>query len=321
MRIDYSEAAKLLHENDNFCILTHRSPDGDTIGCGFGLYYALISIGKSVCVLCSDEFPRRFQYLYADYVTTKFSPEFFIAVDIADAKLLGNELKKYSEKIDLCIDHHHSNTGYARKLLLEPDAASASEVMYTLIETAGITISQDIAKCLYTGIVTDTGCFKYPATTASTHRIAAKLIDTGIAYAAINRRMLDTKSKPRIAIESFAISHMEYYLDEQCAFVAVSHDLMLEAGVTDDDLEGLAPLTTQLETVEVGILVKEKDRGRFRVSMRSVKDTDVSAICAKFGGGGHFHAAGCMIDGTLSDVRMRLLKAVASVMGIDLWVV
>jgi phosphoesterase RecJ-like protein len=114
---------------------------------------------------------------------------------------------------------------------------------------------------------------------------------------------------------------MEYYLDEKCAFVAVSHDFMKETGATDDDLEGLAPLTTQLETVEVGILVKEKDKGRFRISLRSVKETDVSAICAKFGGGGHFYAAGCQIEGTLSDVRMRLLKAVASVMGIDLWVV
>jgi phosphoesterase RecJ-like protein len=321
MKIDYNEAAKLLLENDNFCILTHRSPDGDTIGSGFGLYYALKSIDKNACVLCSDEFPRSFAYLYADYVNMKFAPQFFIAVDVADSKLLGNELKKYAEDIDLCVDHHHSNSGFAKNLLLEPDAASASEVVYTLIETAGIPLTQNIAQCLYTGIITDTGCFKYPATTASTHRIAAKLIDTGINHASINRRMFDTKSKTRIAIESYAISHMEYYLDEKCAFTAISHELLQESGATDDDLEGLAPLTTELETVEVGILIKEKDKGRFRVSMRSVKETDVSLICAKFSGGGHFHAAGCQLEGTLYDVRMRLLKAVASAMGIDLWVV
>jgi phosphoesterase RecJ-like protein len=321
MKVNLSEAAKLLSEHDNFCILTHRSPDGDTIGCGFGLYYALRSMGKKACVLCSDEFPRKYRYLYNGYEDVKFTPEYFIAVDIADSKLLGSKLKKYADFIDLCIDHHHSNTGYAKNLLLDGNAASACEVLYKLLEAAGAEITPNIAECLYTGIVTDSGCFKYPATTADTHRIAAKLMDTGIPYAHINRQIMDTKSKPRIAIESYAISHMEYYLDEKCAFVAVENNLLTETGAADDDLEGLAPLTTELDTVEVGILVKEKDKGKFRVSMRSVKNTDVSAICAKFGGGGHFFAAGCLIEGTLPEVRMNLLKAVASVMGIDLWIV
>jgi phosphoesterase RecJ-like protein len=319
-RINYSEAAKLLREHDNIGILTHRSPDGDTIGCGFGLYYALTSIGKNACVLCSDDFPRRYNYLYGDYADKRFLPEFFVAVDIADTKLLGTELKKYADYIDLCIDHHQSNTHYAKNYLVDGDAAAACEVMAKVLEKAEIPITKTIAECLYTGMVTDTGCFKYPATTAETHRIAAKLIDTGIPYAFINRQVFDTKSKQRIAIESYAISHMEYYLDEQCAFVSISNELLNETGAQDDDLEGLAPLTTELETVEVGILVKERDKGKFRVSVRSVKNTDVSAICAKFGGGGHYFAAGCVIDGTLADVRMKLLKAVASDMGIDLWV-
>jgi phosphoesterase RecJ-like protein len=319
--IEIEEAAKLILEHDNIYILTHRSPDGDTIGCGFGLYYALTSIGKNACVLCSDELPRRYNYLYEDYADKRFSPAYFIAVDIADTKLLGTELKKYADYIDLCIDHHHSNTHYAKKMLIEGDASAACEVLYKVLEAAEIPITKIIAECLYTGIVTDSGCFRYPATTAETHRIAAKLIDTGIPYAYINRQVFETKSKQRIAIESYAITHMEYYLDEKCAFVSVSNDLFVETGVADDDLEGLAPLTTELETVEVGILVKERDRGKFRVSMRSVKTTDVSAICAKFGGGGHYFAAGCMIEGTLADVRMRLLKEVAAAMGIDLWVI
>jgi phosphoesterase RecJ-like protein len=319
--INYETAAKLLHEHDNFCILTHRSPDGDTVGCGFGLYYALTSIGKNACVLCSDEFPRRYNYLYGEYAGKRFNPGYIIAVDIADTKLLGTELKKYADYIDLCIDHHHSNTHYAKNMLIEGDAAAACEVLYLLLEAAQIPITKLIAECLYTGIVTDSGCFKYPATTAETHLIAAKLINTGIPYAYINRQVFETKSKQRIAIESYAISHMEYYLDEKCAFVSISNELLLETGVKDDDLEGLAPLTTELETVEVGILVKERDKGKFRVSMRSVKNTDVSSICSKFGGGGHYFAAGCMIEGTLPDIRMKLLKAVASVMGIDLWVI
>jgi phosphoesterase RecJ-like protein len=320
VRIDYAEAAKLLHGSNNIFILTHRSPDGDTIGCGFGLYYALKSIGKNVNVLCADEFPRRYRYLYTDYSEAHFNPNFIIAVDIADTKLLGAELKKYSDFIDLCIDHHHSNTKYAKNTLLEGEAASACEVVYKLLVAAQIPITKTIAECLYTGLISDTGCFRYPATTPETHRIAGQLMDTGISYAYINRQVFEKKSKQRIALENYAMSHMEYYLDEKCSFVAITNDLFSEMGIKDEDLEGLAPLTTELETAEVGILVKEKEAGKFRISLRSVQNTDVSAICAKFGGGGHFFAAGCSIDGTLPDVRMKLLKAVASQMGIDLWV-
>jgi phosphoesterase RecJ-like protein len=319
-RVDYTEAAELLLSKDNIMILTHRSPDGDTIGCGFGLYYALKSVGKNACVMCSDEFPARYRYLYTDYVEKHFTPDMIVAVDIADTKLLGAELKKYSDFIDLCIDHHHSNTKFARNTLLDGDAASACEVVYKLLVQANISVTKTIAECLYTGIISDTGCFRYPATTPETHRIAGQLMDTGISYAFINRQVFEMKSKQRIAVENYAMSHMEYYLDEKCAFVAITHDMFSEMGITDEDLEGLAPLTTELETVEVGILVKEKDEGKFRISLRSVKNTDVSAICAKFGGGGHFFASGCTLDGSLPDVRMKLLKAVASQMGIDLWV-
>ncbi|MDR0946261.1 MAG: bifunctional oligoribonuclease/PAP phosphatase NrnA [Ruminococcus sp.] len=321
MAISYEEAARLIMGRDNFCIITHKSPDGDTVGSGFGLYYALTEIGKNACVLCSDDFPKKFKTLYNGYENKRFTPKFFIAVDIADTQLIGNDLKKYADYIDLCIDHHASNTNYAKNVLLEADAAAAAEVVYKLLRAGDMPVTQKTAECLYTGIVTDTGCFKYPSVTVQTHRIAAELMEIGISYADINRMMFDTKSKGRIAAENYVQNKTEYYLDERCAFCALSKETIDNISSDSEDFDELAALTIQLESVEVGILVKEKEKGKFRISIRSSKNVNVSEICSEYGGGGHFNAAGCTIDGRIEDVRMMLIKSVGQTLGIDLWMV
>jgi phosphoesterase RecJ-like protein len=319
--INADSAARLLLENDRFLIITHRSPDGDTLGAGFGLYFALKGIGKKARVINSDPLPKKFASLYEDYKDEEYKPDFIISVDTADTKLFGEALVSFAEKVDLSIDHHHGNSGYAKDLCLESDAASACEVVFSVIEAAGIEITPKIAECLYTGIVTDTGCFRYSGTTPKTLAIASKLMETGINYAAINRRIFETKTRTRVALEMYAIRNMEYYLDSRCAFSAIPKTAADEMKVTDEDYDGLAALTTQIEGVEVGILVKEKEKGKFRISLRSSGQRNVSDIAEKFGGGGHISAAGCSINGKLEDVRMKLLKAVADNMGIALFLV
>jgi phosphoesterase RecJ-like protein len=315
------EAAKLIKAQDKILIITHRSPDGDTLGGGFALYYALRDMGKRVRVTNSDPLPKRFSALYEEYRDTEFKPSFIISVDTADTKLFGEALQSYKNIVDLCIDHHHGNTCYAEFLMLNGGSAAACELMFDVISELGTPITPLIASCLYTGIVTDTGCFRYSGTTADTLRTAAQLIDLGADYASINRVQFEIKTRTRIKLEQYAVRNTEYYLDNRCAFSAITKAAADELGVSDEDYDGLAALTTQAENVEVGILVKEKEAGKFRISLRSSGRINVSAIGEMFDGGGHIQAAGCSIDGKLEEVRIKLLKAVADAMGVALFLV
>lgn len=319
MQINLKETAEFLKSRDKFYILTHQSPDGDTMGAGFGLCYALRSMGKSANVLCSDEFPKRYGFMYKDYGPQKFSPETIVAVDVADAKLLGSKLAQYGDYVELCIDHHVSNTGYAKRLLVYPDASAACEVLYRVLAEMGADIDKRTAECLYTGIATDTGCFKYGNTTKLAHTISAKLMEHGVDIESINRDMFDRKSKERLIAEKHILSDMEYYLDDKCTIIAVTLADMESKGFSSEELEGTAGITVQPEGVQVGVLIKEKEKGKFKVSMRSASEVDVSAICAKFGGGGHVKAAGCTLEGELEDIKLKLLSGIAPSLGIDLW--
>lgn len=312
MQITYREAAEFLRNNDNYYILTHGTPDGDTIGSGFGLCGILRKMGKKANVYCSDPLPRRYDFMYEGYEELTFEPKAIVAVDVADPKLLGQKLSVYKDKVDLCIDHHISNTGYAARTLVEPDAAAACQVIYRLLSEEKLTEPDThIAQCLYTGMATDTGCFRFDSTSPETHIAAAELMRYDIEAGKINRRMFEQKSKARLAVEQYILGNIEYYFEDRCAVAAVTLEEMTATGLPADEFEGLASLTTLLETVEVGIIIRQKEEHKFKVSMRSSGDTDVSELCRRFGGGGHVKAAGCTFETTLEDAKKQVLEAVA----------
>ena len=162
MRIDEKAAARLLEGQDDFLILTHGHPDGDTLGCAFALCRGLQKCGKRARVECTDEIPAKFSYLWREVEQEAFAPRFFVAVDVADPKLLGKRLEeRYAAHIDLCIDHHGSNTLYAAQTLLDASAGAACEVIYEVLRELGVEMDEQIADCIYTGLSTDTGCFRY----------------------------------------------------------------------------------------------------------------------------------------------------------------
>ena len=165
MRIDVKRCAELLREQDNILILTHAHPDGDTLGSGFALCRALMALGKNARVINTDEIPKKYDYLYKDLSFADFKETYIVAVDVATENLLGAFADVYGGKINLCIDHHGTNTEYAENLLLI-ETASACEIIYQVILALGVSIDKKTADCLYTGISTDTGCFRYASTTA-----------------------------------------------------------------------------------------------------------------------------------------------------------
>lgn len=317
--ITIADAAGFLKKNDNFYILTHMNPDGDAMGSGFGLCHSLRAMGKKANVLCSDPFPKRYGFLYEGYEPMKFTPQTIVTVDLADTGLFGRELQVYGEYVDLAIDHHISNTGYAAKLLLDANAAAACEIIYQVLKEGNMPIDKQIAQCLYTGIATDSGCFRYENTTPKTHMITAEIMGYGIPYARLNRQLFEIKSKARFMVEQYVINNVETYLDNKCAMIAVTADTVKETGLAQEELEGIASIPMQLEGVEIGVTIKEKEPNKFKVSMRSAENVNVSDICGKLGGGGHMRAAGCTVEGDLSQVKLKLLSVIAPAMGFDLW--
>ena len=314
MKIDVKACAGLLKEHDNILILTHAHPDGDTLGSGFALLRALLKLGKTARVINDDEIPAKYSYLYEDLHCKPFQEEYIVAVDVATENLLGNLQNKYSGRVDLCIDHHLTNTEYAGSLLLR-DAPAACEIIYDVINELGVPIDNKIVNCLYTGISTDTGCFRYASTTAHSYRIAAKLIDAGANNGLINRKMFETKSKTYVNLERLALNGLQLFCQDRVAVITVTQEMYAKTGSNEQETEALAPLTRQIEGVEIGITIREKKDKTCKASLRTYESVNAADLAKYFGGGGHAQAAACRFDCSVEEAKKRIIAKCAEILG------
>lgn len=308
--ITEQQAAEILMAADNILLLAHQYPDGDTVGSNYALCLALRSIGKQVRVLCGDPIPERFDYITEDLEMPDFEPDFICAVDVADPSLLGDAVaEQYGERVDLCIDHHSTNVGYAAATCVDADCAAAAMVVMRIIAHLGVEMTPAIAACLYTGIATDSGCFKYLNANATAHRMAADCIEAGAPYDMINRVNFDIKSRARIELERLALDRMEFHHHGRVAVMTVTTEMIARSGATENDMEGMTPIPRQIEGVWVGITLRQKADGNYKISVRTGTHADATAICALLGGGGHIRAAGCTVEGTLAEAKAAILAA------------
>ena len=303
--------SRLLGAND-ILILCHKNPDGDTIGSGTALCLALQRLGKTASVLCSDPIPAMYSYMPIPLFDGSYTPAFVVAVDVAGIQLFGdrNHIQEYAEHVDLCIDHHAGNSGYADFTLLDGNAAAAAELLYEVISEMGVEITPLIANCLYTGLATDTGCFRFSSTTANTHLVAAKLILAGAQVEELNTLLFDTKPRERMEAERIARNHLEYHLEGRCALMYLTRDEIEQSGVDPADLEELTSLPISIEGVKVGLLLRQQPGGSYRISVRAAKGVDACAIARRLGGGGHTRAAGCELLGNLDNAKSAILAEV-----------
>lgn len=310
MIIDLIAAVDFLKSNDEYLILTHAHPDGDTLGCAFALREALRSLGKKAMVCCNDPVPSKYGYMgFVDEGEISFKN--IIAVDVADTKLLGKNFEEtFGDKVDLCIDHHGSNKLYARHTLLDSKAAAACEIILEMINELGVTVTKSIANNIFTGLSTDSGCFRYSNVTPRTMRMAADMIEAGAEHTKINTAMFETKTKTYVALEKLALESMKMYLDDSCACITITQDMFKKSGSDESEVDAIAAIPRQIEGVKVGVTMREKSDGTFKVSMRSHDGVDVSEICAMLGGGGHPRAAGCTVAG---DVQTACEKVVSCI--------
>lgn len=311
MIIDLIAAVEFLKNNDEYLILTHAHPDGDTLGCGFALCEALTSLGKKAVVRCGDRVPEKYAYMGSVCESdVEFSK--IIAVDVADAKLLGRDFEaRFGGNVDLCIDHHGSNRLYAERTLLDPTAAAACEVILEVIRALGAEVTKTIADNIFTGLSTDSGCFRYSNVTPRTLRMAADMIEAGAEYSRINTLMFETKTRTYVALERLALESMRMYLDEKCAFITITQDMFRQSGSDESEVDAIAAIPRQIEGVLVGVTMREKTDGTFKVSMRSHEGVDVSEICSMMGGGGHPRAAGCTLECDVESARNRVVECIS----------
>lgn len=310
--IDIMQAISRLLKADNILLLCHKNPDGDTLGSASALYHALRKLGKTVAMLCADVIPARYDYMEIGLFNGEFEPSYIVAVDVAGIQLFGdgNDIGSYGNRVDLCIDHHPSNSGYADAMLLNGDAAATAEIVHELLRCMGVEITVLIANCLYTGVATDTGCFKFANTTARTHSITAKLIEAGAELIRLNNILFENKSRSRLEIERLALESLEYFYDGRCAVIHLTKDQIEKTGVDPSELEGITSMPRMIEGVDVGITLRQQPSYSYKVSVRTVVGVNASDICARLGGGGHAQAAGCEIIGSFENARDALLKEV-----------
>ena len=310
--LDLKQTAAFLKKHNNYIILTHASPDGDTLGSAYALYYALNEIGKTACVLCPEVIPSKYDYFArkTDHVTREDAT--VVAVDVADKRLLGALQEEFGDIIDLCIDHHISNTHFAKNLLLDSSAAAAAQIIYELTQQMKVNINDITAKAIYTGLATDTGCFKYSNVTAKTHIIAAELYEYNIDAAEINRLMFDTKSKKLLELERMVLESAEYHFDDKCIILTVTEEMQNSTGCCGTDLEGIAVISRSVEGIKAGVTIKQTGEKEFKVSLRTYEPLSASEICKTLGGGGHRAAAGASVKGDLDEVKAKVLSAVGS---------
>lgn len=309
-RLTSNQTAAWLLERDGFLLLTHRRPDGDTLGSAAGLCVALRQLGKTAYLLENPDTTARYAGYVAAYLApAEFQPQTVLAMDTADRGILQVNAGPYLDKIDLAIDHHASYTDYAAHACLDTAKAACGEVAYDVILALNTKLTAEIATPLYVAITTDTGCFQYANTTADTLCTASALIRAGAEHWAVNKTLFRTKSRARVAFDGAFLAGLRYHYNDRVAIAVVTRAMMAETGVTEDDLDDIAAIPGQVEGVKVGIVVKELAVGRCKVSVRTTPGFSANQICQTFGGGGHPLAAGCEVHQPPDETAALLLQA------------
>ena len=308
--LSVSRAAELLMQRDNITLLCHRRPDGDTVGSAFALYYALKTLGKEVRVLCADPLPKLYDYLYPGYKPGRilYEPvEYVVAVDVATAGMLGSLEERYGTMVDLCIDHHPSNSDYAAQTCLWSEAGACAEPVAAIIKAIGLPVSGRIAECIYTGLATDTGGFRYSNTSAGSMRLAAEIMESGVDTALLNTRIFESESKAKVLAEAAMMSALQFYADDRIAVMPVTLAVRAATGVTGEELEDVAGIPRKIEGVLLGITIKEHEE-ECHISLRSKEPVNADQIAAAFDGGGHRFAAGCTIRASVEEAARLLVE-------------
>lgn len=305
------ETAAFLLNHDGFLLVTHKNPDGDTLGSASALCHALNRLGKSARLYRNPEITEKYIPYVAPFLTAEeFNPQCIVSVDVAAANMvcLG-----FEGSFDLAIDHHETNAGFGTYNCIYPGKSACGEIILEIIEAMNLVPDEAEATLLYMAVSTDTGCFVYGNTNADTFAAGSRLLAYGAQNKEINLRFFRKFSKSRLSLEGMILNSMEFYREGKIVIASIPLEMMIQTGATEDDTDDLAAIPGRVDTQVVGVLIREKEAGKSKVSVRTLPEVNAYAICSRFGGGGHDQAAGCTIPVPPAQAKEQILQVINEV--------
>ena len=315
MNNTFEEIAKVIENGEVFLIFPHIVVDGDALGSSTAICEALRLKGKKAYVVLEDDIAKNLKFLDDCYCINvnevDFAHDTSICVDCSEKSRFPNRVELFDKaKTTICIDHHKTADPFCQYFYVDPNSAATAELAYLLIKAMGVEITTKIAKRIYTGIITDTGNFQYSNTTKRTHQIVSELYDVCDGFNDISVAIYENDSFERLALQSEILSNAEIFAGGKGIVAYVTQDMLKKCNAIMDDSEGTVSRLRAISGVEISVLVKEKEDGKIKVSMRAKTYGDVASICVKYGGGGHTKAAGFTSDKPLREVIEIIKKDV-----------
>lgn len=313
-----NDAKAFLLSRDHFLILSHRRPDGDTVGSTAALCLALRKLGKEAHILENPQLTPRYAPYWAG-LTRSDVPEnaCIVSVDVASKDMLLLGAEALADRIGLCLDHHETNPGYAAITCVEPNYASAGDLIFELLQLLEVPLDKAIAEALYLAVSTDTGGFRHANTDAHAFTVAAACCAAGADIFPMNRTLFAVKTPARIRLESELGANIRFFSDGKIALCTLSIAAMHRLGATEDDADDLSNFPRSIEGVELGILIREIEGNVGKLSLRAGEAFNAAALCASLGGGGHRAAAGASVPGGIAAAENAILNALRET-GIEL---
>lgn len=310
MKMNRAETAAFLSQRDNYVILSHVRPDGDTVGSAAALCLGLRKLGKTAYVLENKGVSPRYRWLH-EGLTVNAVPQgaTIVSTDVAAPNMLPEEFQPLLGSIVLRIDHHGSATSFTDYELVDPDSASCAEVVYDVLMEMGCPLDGQIGDAVYVGTSTDTGCFRYANTTAHSFATAAACAQAGARIFQLNQELFETNSLAKLRMQAWIAEHMKMLENGTMALCAIPKAVETELGVTGDDMNNISSFPRSVAGVKIAATLREGDNGIVKLSVRAVPGCDAAKIAEKFGGGGHKGAAGGTVRMTLADAAAAMEKA------------
>lgn len=306
-KLTRSETADFLRQHDDYCILTHKRPDGDTIGSSAALCRILRQLGKTAHILVNREVTPKFAWLHEGLTKEAAGDnDTIVTVDVASPNMLPAEYEPFLGRIALRIDHHGSATSFTEVELVDPAMGACAEIIYDLMLQLQAEMDENIADAIYVATSTDTGCFRFANTTEHTFLTAAACAKGGARVFQLNQVLFETNSLARLKIQSWIVENMHIFGGGKLTVVAIPKEVEDAIGVTEDDMDNITSFPRTIEGICMAATLRESKDGRTKISVRAVPGWDATVIAAKFGGGGHKGAAGASTDMPIMEAAERI---------------
>ena len=305
-----NECAQFLLTHNNFTILSHRRPDGDTVGSSAALCLGLRQLGKTAHVLENPEVSPRFRWLHEGMTKKEVEEgDVIVSVDVASPGMLPKAFAHLLGSIQLRIDHHGSATSFTDVELVDAGSASCAELVWDVLAMMGMKADKAIAEAVYVGVSTDTGCFRFSNTTAHTFAVAAECARAEARIYELNQELFETNTLGRLRMQAWIVDHMRMLKGGEMAICAIPKAVEEEIGVTEDDMDNISSFPRTVAGVCMAATLRETGDGDVKISVRAVPGYDATKVATQFGGGGHKGAAGASLKKPLAEAAKTVEAA------------